>query len=245
MSKKDSYWFRHDSTAGRALKMRKMAHIYGHWGKGVYWDVCEILRDQENYRFEKDEPSLQMLADLIGCKDSQKFISWYRDCVKYELLKEEKTYFISPALSESMTVWESKKSNGSKGGRPRKKPADSQDDTQDQKPNPKPNKNLTNNLIKTIIEQNITEQNIRDILIYWLEYRKSIKKPVTNRKTIDSLIKKFNDNKLIAEQVVNKSVENNYQGLFWDNVKPKVDNSKGDYYKYLNGQLEAPKYKEL
>ena len=48
---KDSYWFKHDSTAGRGLKMRKMAHIYSHWGKGIYWDVVEILRDQDCYRF--------------------------------------------------------------------------------------------------------------------------------------------------------------------------------------------------
>ena len=74
---KDAYWFKHDSTAGRGIKMRKMTHIYGHWGKGIYWDVIEVLRDQKNYRFESDESSLQLLSDLIGCKDQIKFINWF------------------------------------------------------------------------------------------------------------------------------------------------------------------------
>jgi uncharacterized phage protein (TIGR02220 family) len=151
MSKKDSYWFRHDSTAGRALKMRKMAHIYGHWGKGVYWDVCEILRDNENYSFESDESSLQMLADLIGCKDENKFISWYRDCIKYGLLDEVDGMFFSPALSNGMVRWEASKNNGSKGGRPKKET--------ENKPKQKPKENLNNNLNETITEQNRTKED--------------------------------------------------------------------------------------
>lgn len=152
MKKKDSYWFRHDSTAGRGLKMRKMAHVYGHWGKGVYWDVCEILRDQENYRFEKDESSLQMLADLIGCKDEKKFLSWFNDSVKFGLFSIEKEYFISPALSEVMSRWEASKSNGSKGGRPKKET--------EKKPRKNLTNNLTNNLDETIIVYNSIEYKI-------------------------------------------------------------------------------------
>ena len=162
MIKKDSYWFRHDSTAGRALKMRKMAHIYGHWGKGIYWDVCEILRDNENYSFESDESSLQMLSDLIGCKDDNKFISWYNDCIKYELLKEEDNYFFSPALSESMKKWDSSKANGSKGGRPKKTESITQI-----KPKDNPNDNPT----ETITEQNRTEDNI-EFDVFWDLYNK-------------------------------------------------------------------------
>lgn len=117
---KDSYWFRHDSTAGRAIKMRKMAHIYGHWGKGVYWDVVEILRDQEKYTFECDESSLQLLCDLIGCKDEKRFLSWFMDSLRLGLFDANNVIFECPPLSESMGVWETKKNNGSKGGRPSK-----------------------------------------------------------------------------------------------------------------------------
>lgn len=110
---KDSYWFRHDSTAGRGLRMRKMAHIHGHWGKGVYWDVIEILRDQANYCFDYDDSSLQMLADLIGCKDEAMFMTWMRDCVKLNLFEVSENKFFSAILCENMSKWETKKRNGS------------------------------------------------------------------------------------------------------------------------------------
>lgn len=110
---KDSYWFKHDSTAGRGLRMRKMAHIHGHWGKGIYWDVIEILRDQANYCFDYDDSSLQMLADLIGCKDDTKFITWMRDCIQLDLLQVSKGKFFSSILCENMGKWETKKRNGS------------------------------------------------------------------------------------------------------------------------------------
>lgn len=154
---KDSYWFRHDSTAGRGLKMRKIAHIYGHWGKGVYWDVVEMLRDTEGYEYSNEEFDLIMLADLIGCKDTEKFINWYNDCIKFGLLEEHDNKFYSPALKSVMGVWETKKINGSKGGRPRK-----------EKTEKKPNKNLNETEKKpkvkadenhNIIEQNIIEHN--------------------------------------------------------------------------------------
>ncbi len=110
---KDSYWFRHDSTAGRGLRMRKIAHIYSHWGKGVYWDVIEILREQEHYCHPKDESSLQMLASLIGCQDVTKFVNWYKDCVKIDLLQEDEKSFFSVVLRQNMGKWETKKRNGS------------------------------------------------------------------------------------------------------------------------------------
>ena len=114
---KDSFWFKHDSTAGRGLRMRKMAHIHGHWGKGVYWDVIEILRDQSGYKFDCDETSLQMLADIIGVKDEPKFMSWFADCIKFELFIIDGKSFFSEVLCSNMEVWETKKTNGGKGGR--------------------------------------------------------------------------------------------------------------------------------
>jgi len=117
---KDSYWFKHDSTAGRGTRMRKMTFIYGHWGKGVYWDVIEILREQDGYSFGNDELSLQMLADLIGCKDVQKFINWYNDCVKINLLQTSENVFFSEVLNENMLRWESKKNAGIQSATKRK-----------------------------------------------------------------------------------------------------------------------------
>jgi hypothetical protein len=146
---KDSYWFKHDSTAGRGLRMRKMAHIYNHWGKGVYWDVLEVLRDQNGYKFERDNTSLQMLCDLIGCKDEGKFLEWFDECLKLGLFEVEGNVFYCPILSENMQNWEIKKLNGSKGGRPKKSEI---------KPNLEPNLNLN----KTIREEKIIEEKKKE-----------------------------------------------------------------------------------
>lgn len=116
---KDSYWFKHDSTAGRGTRMRKMAFIYGHWGKGVYWDVIELLRDQSNYSYPANEFDLKMLADLIGCKDETKFLNWYADCVKFELFIEHESMFFSQVLCDNMKRWESSRNAGLMGGRPK------------------------------------------------------------------------------------------------------------------------------
>jgi len=117
---KDSYWFKHDSSAGRGTRMRKMAFIYGHWGKGIYWDVIEMLRDQDGYEFQNDETSLDMLCDLIGCKDTIKFKNWVNDCIRLDLIQSNETHIYSDVLTENMETWETKKGNGSKGGRPKK-----------------------------------------------------------------------------------------------------------------------------
>lgn len=110
---KDSFWFRHDSGAGRGLRIRKIQHLYTHWGKGIYWDVIEILREQEGYNYPNDESSLQLLCSLIGCSDTTKFINWYKDCVKIDLLQEDGNVFFCAVLTENMVKWETKKRNGS------------------------------------------------------------------------------------------------------------------------------------
>lgn len=153
---KDSYWFRHDSSAGRGTRMRKIAFVYGHWGKGIYWDVIEMLRDQANYKYPSAEFDLKMLADLIGCKDETKFINWFNDCIKYELFQVDNGMFFSQVLCDNMKRWEASKGNGSKGGRP-----------DQEKPKPKPRNNLTDNLTtnlnETIIEENsIVEDRIEE-----------------------------------------------------------------------------------
>lgn len=145
--KKNSYWFRHDASAGRGIRLRKIQHIYGHWGKGIYWDVVELLRDQSGYQYPCDESALQLLCSLIGCNDFPKFMCWFNDCIKVDLLRKNKgiedsngsqkadfneenkgidstqnqggSYnFYCPALSENMHFIEKQRENGKKGGRP-------------------------------------------------------------------------------------------------------------------------------
>jgi len=54
----------------------------------------------------------------------------------------------------------------------------------------------------------------------WLEYRKDIKKEITNNKTLKALVDRLNKESVDkCKWVINHSIENNYQGLFWDKFK--------------------------
>ena len=69
--------------------------------------------------------------------------------------------------------------------------------------------------------------------LYWMEYRKEIKKPIKVKSTLKALVKKFNSHSVnCCDWVVNHSIENNYQGLFWDKYTEK--NNKGEDYDPIN-----------
>lgn len=118
---KDAFWFKHDSNAGRDIKLLQIKHLYTHWGIGIFWEVVEILREQDDYCFNADESSLQLLCSMIGCNDTSKFINLFNDFIRVELFVKEKGVFKSESLIRRMKVWETKKDNGSKGGKTPKK----------------------------------------------------------------------------------------------------------------------------
>ena len=63
----------------------------------------------------------------------------------------------------------------------------------------------------------------KDKFSEWLNYRIEIKKPIKSKSTLTTLINRFNEEPLnIVIEVVNNSIENGYQGLFWDKVKKDI-----------------------
>lgn len=113
---KDVYWFKHECDSILNPNFRRIQHIHGHWGKGVYWDVIEILRGQDDYKMDSDEVGLLMLASMIGVSDSSKFTNWFNDCIHVKLLEIDGNKFFSPMLIENMKLWDAKKVAGSQGG---------------------------------------------------------------------------------------------------------------------------------
>jgi hypothetical protein len=116
----DSYWFKHDSTASRDIKLMKIKHLYDFWGIGLYWSTVELLREQNNYSFPADESGLNMVCDLVRCSDMVRFKNWFNDCIKIKLFVIAENEFFSESLIKRMDNWETKKVNGGKGGRPKK-----------------------------------------------------------------------------------------------------------------------------
>jgi len=70
------------------------------------------------------------------------------------------------------------------------------------------------------------KEDKKSVFDSWLNYRKSIKKEIKNKNTINALLDKFIEYDIDKiKSTINSSIENNYQGLFWD--KYKTTNNKG------------------
>ncbi len=77
--------------------------------------------------------------------------------------------------------------------------------------------NTTNTLTNVNTLKNVISENKKPIFLIWLNYKKEIKKEVKSKSTYNTLVKRFNKESLLkCEWVVNQSIENNWQGLFWD-----------------------------
>ncbi len=73
-------------------------------------------------------------------------------------------------------------------------------------------------------------ENKTEVFNRWLDYRKEIKKPITVTSTLEKLINRFNKESLSAcTSCVDASIENGWQGLFWDRIPHSNVKSKPKY----------------
>jgi len=104
--------------------------------------------------------------------------------------------------------------NGKLGGRPKKprKPSGLKNNlTEPRKPD---TVTVNDTVIVTVNDSK------KEIFTSWLNYRKQIKKPIIIESTLNALIKKINVEEIDkCKWVINNSIENGYQGLFWNNYK--------------------------
>lgn len=96
------------------------------------------------------------------------------------------------------------------------------------------NQQTTNKQLTTNNKVNNINKDKEEVFLNWIEYRKEIKKSISNDKTLEALIDKFNKEPLDKVKfVVSESISNGWQGLFWDkyNDKPKkqTSNNAPDY----------------
>ena len=85
---------------------------------------------------------------------------------------------------------------------------------------------------KDEFENILLEKETKELLKIWLDYRKEIKKPIKSEKTLRSLAEKIqSEGYQKSKLIINNSIQNGWQGLFWDKVT--FDNQKS---KFENGQ---------
>ena len=86
--------------------------------------------------------------------------------------------------------------------------------------------NETTNERPTNDQQTTTNKNVKKeknekelILDSWINYRKSAKKTLTKQSIDSILVKMENYTNEQCKYVINKSIEQGWQGLFWDNIQ--------------------------
>ena len=89
-----------------------------------------------------------------------------------------------------------------------------------------------NNIINKEINNILLEKETKELFKTWLDYRKEIKKIIKSDQTKISLAKKIQSKGFEeSKKVINFSIENGYQGLFWDK---KQNSNKKEQPFYAN-----------
>ena len=82
------------------------------------------------------------------------------------------------------------------------------------------NKQPTSNQQVTTNKNVKKEKNEKEVILdSWIEYRKSAKKTLTQQSIKSILVKMENYTNEQCKFVINKSIEQGWQGLFWDNIQ--------------------------
>ena len=85
---------------------------------------------------------------------------------------------------------------------------------------PTTNHQQTTNKQSTTNKNEKKEKNEKEVsLDSWIEYRKSAKKTLTQQSIKSILVKMENYTNEQCKFVINKSIEQGWQGLFWDNIQ--------------------------
>lgn len=122
MSKKESYWFSHDSNASTNPKLLALIRKYGYEGYGRWWRLLERLRDSEEYKFDISTPfAWEVLGQdlMMNPEEAEAFV---KDCIDYyQLLETDGKTFWSDSLMDRMEYWEKRREvlreRGRKGGK--------------------------------------------------------------------------------------------------------------------------------
>ena len=120
MSKKDAYYFSHDSNARHDPKIIRLRAIHGLEGYGFYFCILEIMRESAEYAINHSD--LQTVAYQLNLTE-EKAESIFNTCVKTGLFKIDNDIVFSESFKSRMIEVDKLRNiraeNGKKGGRPK------------------------------------------------------------------------------------------------------------------------------
>lgn len=110
-TKKDAYYFTHDSNARNDIKMVKLRRKHGLSGIGCYWCIIEVLREQAGYKMLLS--SIDDIAFDLGADPPL-----LNDVIKsFGLFQINNDEFCSERLIRSMETYNETKQKFSKAGK--------------------------------------------------------------------------------------------------------------------------------
>lgn len=199
---KEAYYFSHDSNARHDPKVTAMRGAYGSEGYGWYWMLVEMMRESEGYKLDMHGKYVwNAFALQLQC-DSSRVEEFVKDCIhEFNLFESDDRSFWSPSLLRRMDLREQKSEVRRKAANARwsKEKAASGDQVsnaddmqmhsnsnangmQGKESKGKENKRKVKETTdKTAFEAYTSNSALIDSLNSFLEMRKKIKKPMTDR----------------------------------------------------------------
>ncbi len=263
---KEAYYFSHDSNARHDPKIMGMRSVYGLMGYAWFWIIVEMLRESDGYKLEmRSKYAFHAFASQMQCEveKAQEFIE---DCIhEFCLFEADETYFWSPSLKRRMLKKQNVSDKARKSAEARwgKKTEVNQgvsasDDAKDmqteceriekscdsdalkESKGKEIKKKVKEIKDKTAFEDYTSNPTLLDMLQSFIEFRKKIKKPMTD-KAITLLLGQLD--KLATDDatkisVLEQSIVNGWQGVF-----PLKDNGAQagrGFFKGASGKPQIP-----
>jgi hypothetical protein len=231
---KDTFYFSHDYNARNDPKLIKLLMKLGQEGKGVYWDLIEMLYEQDGYlklnECESYAFALHTHCDLLN--------SVIRD---FDLFTVNNTVFYSESvlkrlekrriISEKAVISANKRWKNANA-----MPTHSEGNARKGKER-KGKENKINNNTDIIFPEKLNNEVFKKAFGEWVNYRKEIKHKLTNS-TINKQLK-FLEKQPFPIECITQSIQNGWQGLFelkqsdMKNTTPaEIPKPKFNYEKY-------------
>jgi hypothetical protein len=208
--KEGTFYFSHDYNPRLTEKIKKLLRKHGMLGYGIYWAVVEDLynnanalrTDYEGIAFDLRTPE-ETVKSVINDFDLFVFNGEYFGSLSVQRRINERESKSVKARESAFKRWEDANAlpSHSKGNAIKEKKGNKKKESKEDNSDKDPYSNIPDLW--------------KPIMMEWNEYRNKIKKKLPDiNKTLKELQKLSNSDLAIAQQIVDKSISNGYQGLF-------------------------------
>ena len=185
----------------------------------MYWIIIEMLREQTDYKLRLDR--INAIAMQTQC-EKNKTLEFINDCIlHFDLLDSDENFFWSNSLLNRMKAYDEKSEKAKISAQARwNKPHDANalQTQSDSNANQIKSNQIKSNQKRSNIKDTrySDDENLNKALIEFAEFRKKIKKPMTDR-AIELIMKKLNEmtiNPFEQVEILNQSITNGWTGVY-------------------------------